>query len=120
MPKIDTTVELNAQEQALCLPLGKKRYCNNRAAGVKNAKRGRHSDAETDLEGVAAQNQGRAVTPIAGSYLHQREDMTTATHDSIHVRFLEPPSVKMVASEGLPFGRVGPDGKVVKASAVLS
>jgi hypothetical protein len=46
--------------------------------------------------------------------------MTLATHDPIHVRFLEPASVKMVATEGLPFGRVGPDGKVVKASAVLS
>jgi hypothetical protein len=42
------------------------------------------------------------------------------THDPIHVRFLEPASIKMVATEGLPFGRVGPDGKVVKASDVLS
>ena len=43
-----------------------------------------------------------------------------AAHDPIHVRFLEPASIQMVAREGLPFGRVGPDGKVVKASAVLS
>jgi hypothetical protein len=42
------------------------------------------------------------------------------THDPIYVRFLEPASIPMVAREGLPFGRVGPDGKVVKASAVLS
>jgi hypothetical protein len=71
MPKIDTTVEMNAQEQALCLTLGKKPCCNNRAAGVKNAKRDSQSDAETDLEGVAAQNQGRAVCAMTEKVLYK-------------------------------------------------
>jgi hypothetical protein len=55
MPRINTTVELNKQEQALCRALAKKRYASNRTAGVRNSKRGRQSNEDTDLEGVGAE-----------------------------------------------------------------
>jgi hypothetical protein len=55
MPHLNTTVELNAQGQALCRSLAKKRYASNHSAGVSDATRGGQSDAHTDLEGVAAE-----------------------------------------------------------------
>jgi hypothetical protein len=55
MPKRNTVVELNAQEQAICRALAKKRYANNRKAGTRNAKRGPQSNEQTDLEGIGAE-----------------------------------------------------------------
>lgn len=43
-----------------------------------------------------------------------------ATPDTIYVRFLESSTVKMVASEALPFEGVGPHLKAIKTDDVLS
>jgi hypothetical protein len=55
MPRVNTTVELNPMEQAVCMVLAMQRYANNRAAGTRNAKRGGQSNLDTDLEGIAAE-----------------------------------------------------------------
>lgn len=55
MPRLNTEVTLNPPEQAICLALAKQRHAANRAAGIRNAKRGRQSDEETDLEGIGAE-----------------------------------------------------------------
>lgn len=55
MPRINTTVELNNQEQEICRALAKQRYANNRKEGMRNAKRGRQSNEDTDLEGVGSE-----------------------------------------------------------------
>jgi hypothetical protein len=67
MPKINTDVDLNPQEQALAKHLAKRRYSNNRASGVRNARRGGQSDAETGLEGGRRPESGPASAPLAVS-----------------------------------------------------
>jgi hypothetical protein len=55
MPKRNTEVTLNAQEQAICRSLAKKRYATNRKEGTRNGKRGPQSNEQTDLEGIGAE-----------------------------------------------------------------
>ncbi len=55
MPKRNTEVVLNAQEQAVCRALSKRRHAANRKAGTRNAKRGPQSNDQTDLEGIGAE-----------------------------------------------------------------
>lgn len=53
--KIGQTITLSPVEQRICRGIAKMRYFNARSAGVKNAKIGGQSDAETDLEGFGAE-----------------------------------------------------------------
>lgn len=52
---IGTVVKLDAIEQVIVQALAKKRYSNNRSAGVRNSKIGNQSNEFTDLEGMAGE-----------------------------------------------------------------
>mgnify|MGYP001587368885 FL=1 len=53
--KISTNIELNDIEQDFCKILAKARFENNRDSSIKNSKIGPQSNADTDLEGIAAE-----------------------------------------------------------------
>lgn len=55
LPRINTEVTLNAQEQALCRALARKRHATNRKEGVRNPNRAKQSDQGTGLEGVGSE-----------------------------------------------------------------